>query len=117
MSKPDTMSLCEACGGVSCTDECQWCTNGFQNASQKVLWRKFRQRFRHISGTYGLLEEIVEDLLQRLRDDGSPEAIQLHDDGKVVLEAWKNADPTDGGRDVYSEMLKAFNRQALDLLT
>lgn len=113
---PDTMRSCEACGGGPLVEECQWCNNGFQTAAQQNLWRQFRQRMRHISGTYGFLESTVEDLVDRLKLLGDEKANTLVEEGEILLEAWRDADPTNGGRDAYTELLKAFNKQALDYL-
>lgn len=113
---PDTMRSCEACDDGPLAPECVWCTNGFQTSAQAKVWRQVRDRMRHISGTYGFLEDINEDLLERLKALNTGESLSLLGDGQVLLEAWRGASPINGGRDVYTELLKAFNRQALDLL-
>ena len=113
---PDTMRSCEACGGGDLAAECLWCDAGFQTAAQTKVWRQVRDRMRHISGTYGFLEDINEDLLQRLEALDTKESLTLQEEGQVLLDAWRGASPINGGRDVYTELLKTFNRQALDLL-
>ena len=113
---PDTMRSCEACGGDDNAPECLWCSGGYQTAAQAKVWRQVRDRMRHISGTYGFLEAINEDLLERLEGLDTKESLTLQEEGLVLLEAWRAASPINGGRDVYTELLKTFNRQAIDLL-
>ena len=116
--EPDTLRLCEACGGTPDEpDECLWCTGGFQDVEQQVRWRKFRRQMRKMSGTYNFLTDTVEELVKRLLDAGGPERIALAMEGKHLLSEWENADPAHGGRSGITVELSDFTKRAIDELT
>lgn len=109
---PDTLRTCEACGG----EGCPWCRDGFQDLDQNRHWAKFRSRMKTISNTYSLVESIILDVLDRLQEDGSDEALDLALQGHKLFESWSKTNPANGGRDAVVEQMKDFNRQALDFL-
>lgn len=113
---PDTLRVCEACGGDA-TPDCGWCTEGYQRHAQTTVWRKFRRGMKKISGTYGFLDAVVRDVLERLTDCRRPGAADLLVEGKRALLEWDLTDPVDGDRDSITAELVDFQRRALDFLT
>lgn len=104
----DTIRVCEACQG----SDCPWCSRGQQDRGEFQRWLTFRRNMRTLSNTYSFLEEIVSDILARLLEDGSPEAIDLMVEGRALLDTWLSADD----RSESTEALKAFSKRALDWL-
>jgi len=116
--EPDTLRLCEACGGTPDEpDACLWCTGGFQDVEQQVRWRKFRRKMRQISGTYDFLRGTVEDIVSRLIRSGGTERLELAMRGKRLLTEWETSDPAGGGRAEVTKELSDFTRRAVDALT
>lgn len=105
---PDTARICEACQG----EDCPWCSRGRQNRSEFQRWLLFRKNMRTLSNTYAFLEDVVSDILARLLEDGSPEAIELMVEGRALLDAWTTADD----RGPITEALKDFSKRGLDWL-
>lgn len=116
--EPDTLRLCEACGGTpEEPDACLWCTGGFQSVEQQVRWQKFRRQMRQISGTYDFLKKTVEDLISRLIRSGGTERLDMAMRGKKLLSEWELSDPAHGGRAEVTRELSEFTKRAVDALT
>jgi len=116
--EPDTLRLCEACGGKpEDPDACLWCTGGFQDVEQQVRWRKFRRQMRQMSGTYDFLKKTVEEFIDRLLSSGGPERLVLAMEGKRLLSEWEMADPVNDGRAEATHNLSNFTKKAMDALT
>ena len=113
---PDTLRTCEACGGDT-PEDCNFCTDGYQNERQRAFWRTFRHRMRKISGTYALLEGMIEEVLKKLSELNDEDAFMLAAEGRDVLHRWILSDPTNGDRDGAAERLREFNSKALEYLT
>ena len=113
---PDTLRTCEACGGET-PEECNFCTDGYQTERQARFWRTFRQRMRKISGTYGLLEDLVEELIGKLRKLKTDEADMLAAEGRDALHRWIMADPETADRERTAQGLRDFNVRALEFLS
>jgi len=108
----DTPRVCEACGG-SCDNECQWCSGGFQTASQQDDWRRFRRRVSQISGTYSMAQGMAQDLIEMLGRSDDPEAVRLAAEGKEALSRWVDSDPSTPEREEANRVLMAFHSRAL----
>jgi hypothetical protein len=108
--KVDTLRLCQACGG-NMSGDCMWCTGGFQNPKQQAKWNLFRQKMKNISGTYEFLQEIVQDMIKRLRENGY---VKESLEGQELLIKWGIADADE--RNAITEKLLKFNKAALDKL-
>lgn len=111
---PDTLRTCLACLGQG--GECSWCAGGFQTTEQFRKWSEVRLRMKKSSGTYSFLEDVTLDVLERLRSEGSDEALALVLEGHKLLETWTFADPTGGDRSAAAGALTDFTKSALDLL-
>ena len=110
--EPITLRTCEACAG----EGCMWCKDGYQDATQNMKWAKFRARMKYVSNTYALVESMLLDIIERLKANGSDEALSLAIHGQNLLDTWDRTDPVNGGRDQIIEAMKAHNRLALDYL-
>ena len=113
---PDTLRLCEACGGsLDDPSACLWCSGGFQDVEQQVRWSLFRRRMKKISGTYDFLRDTVEDLVERLL--AVPGSSDLASEGRRLLHEWEVTDPSDKGRRDVAKELSGFTSRAIDRLT
>lgn len=110
-----TPRICEACGGQM--GDCKWCTAGYQSPEQQASWRVFRNRMRKISGTYSLLEDLVNQVIGRLEKVRTDRAIGMVEDGRKLLAAWHSAEADTEERKLIVVRMSAFHRKALDLLT
>lgn len=110
-----TPRVCDACGGAPA--DCRWCSGGYQTLQQQRAWQMFRNRMRTISGTYSLLEGLVNQLIGRLRERGSDEANILADEGKDLLITWWASDADSDERKETAARMSAFQRRALDVLS
>ncbi len=106
---PDTPRVCEACGGRSCT----WCTDGYQDLQQQKLWHAFRMRMRHISNTYSLLEDIMNNLVDKLEGLGDPKAKDMAKEGRSLLREWREAEADSPQRRAASVSINIFQRAAV----
>lgn len=114
--EPDTLRLCEACGGFPEDPRaCLWCTGGFQSVEQQVRWGLFRRKMKKISGTYDFLRDTVEDLVERLLK--VPGSSDLASEGRALLHEWEVTDPSDKDRRNIAKDLSGFTRRAIDRLT
>lgn len=107
-----TPRTCVACGGRSC----RWCTGGHQDEVQQEEWKAFRSRMRRISGTYSALEGIVQDLVRRLEEVGTPESRECARLGKSCLDRWVSADPDTPERREASVEIQMFQKEAVIVL-
>jgi hypothetical protein len=112
---PDTPRSCEACGGDS-GDECNWCTNGFQDKAQQLKWKQIRQRMRSVSSTYTGFQGIMEAVLDRLEELGTDEALELKSEGREVVAQWATSAAGSADRDEATRVLMVFHQNALDML-
>lgn len=80
------------------------------------MWQDFRTKMRFMSNTYSFLEAVVLDLVERLAQENSDEALVLSLEGQRLFERWGRVKHEDGGRKEITEELKAFNRRALNYL-
>jgi hypothetical protein len=113
---PDTLRLCEACGGTpDDPSACLWCSGGYQDVEQQVRWSVFRRRMKKISGTYDFLRDTVEDLVRRLVS--TPGSADLAAEGRMLLHEWEVTDPSGDGRRDVTKDLSDFVRRAVDRLT
>jgi hypothetical protein len=112
---PDTPMTCEACGGAV-GEECPWCDGGFQSVAQQGRWRVFRKRMRGISGTYSMLRDMIETIIERLDRATTIEARALAEDGRARLRRWILAEPATAERMESTRDLAKFNGEALDYL-
>jgi len=111
----DTPRVCEACGGES-DAICHWCTEGFQDSTQQVNWRSFRQRMSKISGTYSIFQGMIEetiDILDKIEDD---EAKAMAVEAREVLCKWLVSDHGTAERDEAGKGLVTFHNKALSFL-
>lgn len=96
-------------------EECVWCQDGFMNSKQFIRWKKFRNNMRQVSGTYTLLQSIIEDLIVRLTGTGNREAMEIKIKGKKLLATWKNAESSED-RNEASKELHGFHKKAMEFL-
>jgi hypothetical protein len=113
---PETPRVCAACGGDA-SPKCKWCTNGLQNASQKEEWKNFRARMRATSGTYSILQALIEDTVGKLRASGTFVKVALAAEGEASLKKWLEAEHDSDARKEASKELLRFHRRAIALLT
>ncbi len=113
---PETPRVCEACGGDG-GSRCNWCTGGLQNQSQKAQWKEFRARMRATSGTYSILQALIEETVDKLRKSGTHVKVALATEGMASLTRWLEADPDSEARKSASVELLTFHRRAMALLT
>jgi hypothetical protein len=111
-SNPLTPRICEACGG----NQCQWCTNGFQNIDQQKEWHKFRTNIRKISKTYSLLDTIVNNIIDSLEEIRTEETIGLAREGRILLNIWRCAESGTSERFQATTNLNDFQKRALIML-
>ena len=69
-----------------------------------------------ISGTYGLLEQIIRELIERLKVCPLPGSVSMSQEGQRLLNQWLLAHPTTDERAVATKGLLEFQRKALDHL-
>lgn len=110
-----TPRICEACDGAA--GDCKWCCDGYQSPAQQTSWRVFRNRMRKISSTYSLLEDLVSQVIGRLEKVRTDRAIEMVEDGRRLLAAWRAAEADTEERKLIVVRMSAFHRKALDMLT
>lgn len=110
--EPTTQRTCEACGGAGCN----WCTEGFMNINQFSKWRDFRKRMRNISGTYSMLESIVDNLIQELTKIGHEETLREAQKASIDLRVYLNAEINSKERNNAAMDLISFQRTAIKLI-
>ena len=111
----DTPRACAACGGES-SEECPWCTSGFQDASQQERWKRFRQRMSKISGTYSIFQGIIEKTIDILDQMDDEEAKAMAIEARKVLCKWLISDHGTLERDDAGKGLVSFHNKALKFL-
>jgi hypothetical protein len=112
---PPTLRLCNACGGHG--DSCIWCTDGYQNLTQRQAWHEFRNQVKSQSGMHVLFREIVEEVLTKLEAIKDDKHLKFIDDGKKILSKWVHADADDTGYELLTRQLSEFSKKALEIIS
>jgi hypothetical protein len=111
--KSDTLRTCEACGETPFDPSylCPWCTEGYQNREQRNRWYQFRVQRRNLSETYKLLEMLIEEFMNRLKQAGLH---KLAEEGGALIAKWTGPELLD--REDLTAKLVNFQRRSLDAL-
>jgi hypothetical protein len=109
-----TPRVCEACGGLG--NPCKWCLDGFQDPDHQEAWSLFRNRMRSISGTYSLLESLMEQIIEKLNSIETEEAHNASIEGKKLLVIWWDHDIDSEERKNVSHKISEFQKKAIEIM-